>query len=246
MKNFLIALQFLTILPVRIKKDILEADYGKSLLYFPLVGVIIGGILAFLSYVFSFLPPMAAASLLLAASALITGGMHLDGLADTCDGFYAGKTKEKTLEVMRDSRAGVMGVIGVTSLLICKFALFYSIAFNSLWKALFLMAVWGRVAQVLSCALSEYARENGKAKFFIGHATKKTALISVLFAAILSFMFMQFMGILASVTIIALVLFFVNYVKKRIGGMTGDTIGAISEVIEVITLFLALFLMGIQ
>lgn len=237
MKAFLIALQFLTSFPIKIKSEIKEEDFGKSLAYFPVVGMVIGLGLALCLYVFSFLPSLVRAAMLLAISIIVTGGIHLDGLADTCDGFCAGRSKEKILEIMRDSNMGAMGVIGIVLVLLLKVSFFYSIPFNLLWKALIIMVVWGRNAQVLCCFLSDYARVDGKAKFFIKYATKREVFFSAVFTFGLTLLLMRLRGILLFVILTMSSLLFISYIKKRIGGMTGDTVGAVSEITELTTLF---------
>ena len=127
MKRFLIALQFLTILPLNIKGKIEEKDFGRSLIYYPIVGLLIGLFLAGIAYISAFLPPLVTSVLILVAWMVITGGIHLDGFADTCDGFYGNRPKEDILKIMRDSRIGTMGAAGVVMLLLIKFATLSSI-----------------------------------------------------------------------------------------------------------------------
>ena len=97
MRRFLIALQFLTIFPVKIRSEIEGKDFGASLLYFPIVGLIIGLLLFFSALSLFFLPTLVKAAVILIISILISGGIHLDGFADTCDGFYGNKSVEKIL-----------------------------------------------------------------------------------------------------------------------------------------------------
>lgn len=245
MKHFLIALQFLTVLPVRIKTKIKEEDYGKSLLYFPIVGGIIGLALAGGVSLLGGLPPMVRAISILGILVFATGAIHLDGLADTCDGFYGNRPKEEILAIMRDSRIGVMGIIGITLLLLLKLALFYSLPFDFLWKVFIIMPVWGRFAQVLACTLSNYAREEGKAKLFIKYASKKELFIGALFTLLLSGLLMRLTGIILFILLALVTFILIKYIKHRINGMTGDTIGAVSEIIELSTLFFALILLKI-
>ncbi|OGW75192.1 MAG: cobalamin 5'-phosphate synthase, partial [Omnitrophica bacterium RBG_13_46_9] len=192
MKSFLLALQFLTILPVGASfphgksgqggiPAIKNEDFGRSLLYFPLVGCLIGSFLALVAAFFSFLPNPVMATLVLIASIFITGGIHIDGFSDTCDGFYGRNPKEKILEVMRDSRAGAMGVIGIASVLLLKFALFTAMPKAVFWKSLIMMSVFARWSQVLACFSSKYARGEGKARYFIEYAGKKEFILGGLF-----------------------------------------------------------------
>ena len=236
MNYFLIALQFLTILPIKIKSEIKEKDFGASLLYFPIVGLGIGLVLSLSTFLLSSLPVLIKSAIILTVSTVITGGIHLDGFADTCDGFYGNRPREKILEIMRDSHIGTMGVIGVVSLLLLKFSLIASLRNEILWKALILMAVFSRWTQCLACSNSVYARKEGKAKYFIEYASKRDVFIGGLFSLALFVLLMQIKGIILFLVSAPMIFLFLQYIKKKIGGMTGDTIGAISEVAEVLIL----------
>ncbi len=240
MKRFLIALQFLTILPIRIRREIKQEDFGKSLLYFPLIGMLLGLLLAATASLFSFLPNLVRGAVILIASIIITGGIHLDGFADTCDGFYGRNPKEKILNIMRDSRIGVMGVIGIVCLLLFKFTLIVNIPQNILWKSLIMMTVFARWSLVLACYVSNYARKEGKAKYFIKYVGKKEVLIGGLFTLVISLLLMKITGFILFILSIIPVFLFISYAKKKIDGMTGDTIGATSEIAEAGMLFFAL------
>lgn len=242
MQNFLVAIQFLTILPVRIAGELKPDTYGKALFFFPVVGALIGSMLAAIAVIFGFLPDIVVAGLVVIGSAVITGGIHLDGFADTCDGFYGGKSKERALDIMRDSRIGVMGIIGVVGILLLKFASFYSMPRAYLWKALIVMAVWGRFCQAMVCSLSRYARQEGKAKFFIERAPKRNLFLPSAFTFGISYFLMGWDAIFPLVLSLPIIFFFVRYSNKKISGMTGDTIGAVNEIAEVsMLLFCILF-----
>ncbi len=243
MKQFLIALQFLTILPVKINSAIKEEDFGKSLIYFPLVGTIIGTFLAITLLIFTTLPYLVTSALISGVNILVTGGIHLDGFIDSCDGLYGQKSKVRALEIMRDSHIGAIGAIYLFVLLIIKFAIIASIRFNILWKILILMPAFGRCTQVLSCYLSKYARNEGKAKYFIEHIGKKEFLYGSLFTIIIFTIFFNIKGLILFFLSIAPIYLIINYIKKRIDGMTGDTIGAVSEIGEVVFLLFSLILL---
>lgn len=240
MKRFLIALQFLTILPIRLKSAIKEKDFGRSLLYFPLIGTLIGFLLSLTAFFLRFFPDLFMGTCILTVSVIITGGVHLDGFADTCDGFYGSRSREEVLKIMRDSRIGVMGVIGIVLLLLLKFTLILSIPRDSLWKSLILMAGFARWSQALSCLTSKYARQEGKAKFFIEYASQRDVLMGGLITFALFLLLAKLKGILMFASAFLCTLLSIQYVKRRIGGMTGDTIGAISEIAEVEILLLTL------
>jgi len=236
----MVALQFLTILPIKINKRIKDEDYGRSLLYFPAIGLLIGLALSLEAWILAFLPHMAVAALVLLTSIAITGGIHLDGFADTCDAFYGSDKKEKSLEIMRDSHIGSMGAIGIAMLLVLKFGLLASIQREALWKCLVMMMLFSRYAQVFACTVSDYARTEGKAKTFIKYASSAdhftAAIVTFTIFVLLAFI----KGGLLFTSAFIPVFILVKIIKKRINGMTGDTIGAISEIAEVCILFFAL------
>lgn len=241
-RRFLIALQFLTILPVKIKSEIKEEDFGGSLIFFPFVGLIIGLMLALINFLLGFLPVMVSAVIILTANAIISGAIHLDGFADTCDGLYGNKNKEQALQIMRDSRTGAIAVIGVALLLLFKFTLLSSIPKENLGKLLIFMAVFSRYSQVFACFLSKYAREEGKAKYFVEYATARGFIITTIFTLFLSSALMKTGGMMLFSLCLFSVLLPIIRIKRKLGGMTGDTIGAVSEVSEVFVLFFALLL----
>lgn len=234
MKKFLIALQFLTVIPVKIPGELTGKEIGESTLFFPLVGALIGVVLWITALSQAFLPPIIVAALIIITGAAVTGGLHLDGFMDTCDGLYGTqKTKEQRLTIMRDSHVGAMGVLGVVLLLMLKFALLASFSPKMLYSLVLTMPVFARWIQVVDCFLFTYAREEGKGKEFLSHTTWKESLLSGLFT--LSF----FVVIWKTETLILLPLslllpaFFIFIVKQKLGGMTGDLIGASSEIAEV-------------
>ena len=242
MRGFLVALQFLTILPLEIKSEVKEKDFGRALIYFPVVGALIGLVLALVLLAFDFLPNLAKIALVLTSSIIITGAMHLDGFADTCDGFFSGKSKEKILSIMHDPHIGTIGTIAVVSLLLLKFSLMASISKDILWKSLIMMAVFSRWIQVLACYLSKYAKEFGKARFFIEYASLKEVIIGGLITVTLLYVLENWKGLFLFIPVLAAAFLLINYIKRRIGGMTGDTIGAVSEIIEVCVLLFSLIL----
>jgi len=242
MKRFLIALQFLTILPFNIKGRIEGEDLGRSLAYFPIAGLLIGLFLASIAYISAFLPGLVRSILILAAWIVITGGMHLDGFADTCDGFYGNRPREDILKIMRDSRIGTMGAAGVTMLLLFKFATLSSIGSEDLWKVLIITAVSARWSQVFVCASSKYARDEGKAKYFVEYAKKGDMFIGALFTLIINWFLMGLKGVILLALLTAVIFLFIRYVKRKIGGMTGDTIGATNEIAEATALLFSLIL----
>lgn len=241
MKHLLIAFQFLTVLPFKICTEIKDEDYARSLIYFPIVGMTIGATLSAISLSCGFLPVPVIGAIVLIFSAFLTGALHLDGFADTCDGFYGSKPKEEILRIMHDTRIGAMGVVGVTLLLLLKFSLIISIPRDALWRSLILMCCFSRWIQTAGCLLP-YARNEGKAGLFIKYARKKDIIIGGVFTIIVFSALFGLKGIIIFFSSFIPALLFIRYAKTRIGGMTGDTLGAVSEIAEVSTLFSILIL----
>lgn len=239
LKEFFTAWQFLTVLPAPSVKAG-EEELGKSLCYFPVVGALLGVILAALSYLLVSLPVLPGGAMILAASVILTGGIHLDGFADTCDGLGGGKSPERILEIMRDSRIGVMGAAGIALLLLFKFSLIVSIPGHFLGRSLIMMSVLGRWAQVLACFVSPYARREGKGKAFIEYAEKKGFIAAAMITLVLCFLTRQTTGLVIFGIACVIVFLFIIFIRRKIDGMTGDTVGAVSEIAEVSALFLSL------
>lgn len=253
MRQLLLALQFLTVLPVypvrsstssgiKITSGIKGKDFGKSLIYFPLIGLLIGVILSSAAYALNFLPNLVMSAVIVALWVGITGGIHLDGFADTCDGFYGQKSGEERLKIMRDSHIGVMGMAGIVCILLLKFTLIAGMPQNFLWKALIMASVFARWSQAFACRIADYARKDGKAKYFMKYAGKKEIFAGAIFTLALFLVLMGTKtGIILPLSLVCVFLF-VAYCRKKIGGMTGDTIGATNEIAEVSVLLFCIFL----
>lgn len=244
MHSFLIALQFLTIFPVRPKSSPSAQDLSSSARYFPLVGLIIGAHLViindFCTHLFS---PLLVNTIIIITLSLITGGLHLDGFVDTMDGILSGKKeKEEILKIMRDSRIGSMGMISLFFLLILKISLLGEIdCFKN--SFLFILPVFSRWSMVISFTLFPYARkDDGLGKLFTS-ATKTDLILSTIICLFLGILILKIRGII--IIIITLITTYASssYLKKKIGGITGDTLGAINEINELVILvtFLLIF-----
>lgn len=241
MRGFLSALQFLTIVPVRLKEPVTEKDLSKSVVWFPVVGLILGAVLCLVNMVgMRILPPMVVKGLVLTALILLTGALHLDGFADTCDGFFSGKGREETLAIMRDSRLGTMGVIGLVLIVLLKFALLVSLPRQVETSALLLMPAIGRWAMAVIGSLTPYARKSsGKGSFHASDSVNYRELIKATFITfIVSLLLFRFCGILIMIAVYLLILGIRWFSLRKIGGITGDVSGAAGELSEVLTLAL--------
>lgn len=242
--GFWIALQFLTIIPMPFKKEPKEREIASSLVFFPIVALLIGLLLFLANWglgeVFS---PVVTAAFTLLVWVLISGAMHLDGLADSCDGL-AGNTAEKRLEIMKDSHTGAFGVVGISLLLLVKFAAIVSLS-GWEWEALVLAPVFGTWAMVLAITVFPYARKNGVGQAFKQGATIFKLLIATIITLAAAALLAGWWGVvIMAITCLITVLVGVFF-KSRLGGLTGDTYGAIKEVSEAIVLILTPVLLSI-
>ncbi|MDD5681610.1 MAG: adenosylcobinamide-GDP ribazoletransferase, partial [Candidatus Omnitrophica bacterium] len=174
MKNFFIALQFLTIIPIRIKR-LDDKNLSRSVIYFPLIGLFLGLLLAGINNLLTILnlSDLTVNIILIFLLIVMTGGLHLDGLADTFDGVMSGKNKDETLAIMRDPHIGVMGVLSLIIILSLKVAFLSSVSASLKTVSLLLMGVLSRWSMVFAMSLFPYARQDGKAKKFITGADSK-------------------------------------------------------------------------
>lgn len=240
MDSFILALQFLTRLPVNLKIDIKEDSFAKSVAYFPIVGLIIG-LLNALVYIISSYISDGAFSILCAilSNICFTGALHLDGLADTCDGIYSSRKREKMLEIMKDSRIGTNGTIAIVFDIAFRTAILLSVPRQSVTLILVLMPIASKTILPLIMKLSVYARaEGGMGQFFIGKQTWGRTLAAILAGGTLHYLGLGIIG-LVIVTITAVIgLLFRVYIYSKLQGMTGDTLGAASEVMEIMHLLI--------
>ena len=269
MRPFLIAVQFLTRLPVRFNSDLSEKDIAYSQLYYPLVGLLMGLVLVVLSLllleVFVGAPTLLSAAIVLSVWVMISGGLHIDGLADSVDAWAGGLgTREKTLAIMKDPYCGPAGVVSIVLLLLLKFAALYGLfeAFASaravpridllttaflvdelLATPLLLLLLAPMLARAMPPLLfltTPYVRQNGLGTA-LSHGLPRTAMVLVLLVVVAVVLWLAVsLSLWAALGMMAMALtgFMVlrGLMKQRIGGATGDTAGALVEITEASTL----------
>lgn len=233
MSEFIEALRFLTVIPIRRYFD--ETSLKRSPRVFPLVGLSIG-IILFLSYsiLSKFLPKDISTFITIFIWEFISGGIHLDGFADTLDGLMSRKDREGILEIMRDSRIGVFGAIGIFFILGMKYLFLNNSTLPGL--SLLLSPTFGRLLITLSIFLFPYARREGKGSVFSGALSREDLLLVFILTLVLSILLGRFLGFIAFSISSLLGYLFAIYLNWRIGGLTGDNYGAICEFTEVIAL----------
>ena len=246
MESLRLALGCLTILPVGPRSTPSDVAFGRSWIWFPLIGLLIGSILVGPHQALArWMPPMATTALLLGLWVLITGALHLDGLADVCDGLYGGRTPMDRLRIMKDPHLGTMAVIGVNLQLLLKFTMIHSLAPSALAPSLLLAPCVARYAMVVLGTTLPYARTNGgTAASFVRHATLRSLLIALTIALTLSWLIARrvglgLLGLASAVALLLRALFF-----RTLGGITGDALGAAGEIVESVVLCCGVMWLG--
>jgi adenosylcobinamide-GDP ribazoletransferase len=236
MKPLLAAIRFLTILPLPGSWGTAEADLARSVPWFPVIGLLLGGVAAAVAWALALAaPPMVVAAVTVIVLLSFSGCLHLDGLADTADGFLSARSRERILEIMKDSHVGAMGVIVILCVLLLKFASLASLPVKEPWPAVWLMPLAGRCALVMHMALLPYARPEGLGAVFYRCRPRWAAVWAAAVLAAAAYGLLGLDGALKVwVACIAVTLAFSAYVFGKIGGATGDTLGAVCEIVEVV------------
>jgi len=241
MKPFLAVLRFLTILPLPACKGDEKAHLSRSVPFFPLVGLLIGLAVATVDSALNHLfPPALAGVFVVIALIGASGGLHLDGLADTADGFFSSRPRDRILEIMRDSRTGPMGVVALVCVISMKIAAVASIEVGRRWAAILLMPLAGRCALVVMLVLLPYARrEGGLATVFHQNRSMPHMALAVAVLATVGWLSAGTEGLVMAAVSFAGILLFAAFTYARIGGLTGDTLGAACEIVEVLPALVA-------
>ncbi len=246
-EQFIILIQFMTRIPIPLKVDYSEKKLGKSIKFFPLVGLIIGLILYFTNFLIAIYlknilyNKTIIAIFLIIVEILSIGIIHIDGLADTFDGLFSYAKKERILEIMKDSRIGTNGTVVLILYFITKITLISEIiTINP--KYLIIFPIIARLSTSTNAGLSDYARKSGMSNAIIS----ENGIFEVIFALILTILPVFFIigakGIIITFIAFLFIIFFMLNVRKKIGGITGDTMGASLELTSILVLFLAILL----
>lgn len=233
-KQLIILIQFMTRIPVFVNVEYDEEKLGKSIKYFPLVGAIIGIFLYGINILAGKITVnrQIAAIIIIIVEIFITGLIHIDGLADTADGLFSYAEKEKILEIMKDSRVGTNGAVALILYFMTKVILLSEIR----PEYIILYPVISRLSTSINAGLGEYARKNGMSNEIIAKNGKKEAGISIIITMILSFIILKVKGLIILIFAILFILLLMKGVKRKIGGITGDTMGASLELTSILVL----------
>jgi len=239
LKGCIAAFRFLTIIPMPTSIGSSRDELSGAALFFPVVGLVLGLAAGFAAWLFwSIFPPFVASVLLVFLLLSFSGALHLDGLADTADGFFSARDRTATLEIMRDSRIGVMGVAAVLVMVLIKVASLSALSRADAIHTAVLMPIAGRCALVVMMALLPYVRhEGGLGTCFFKADTIWPALSGVLIILLSGFATGRLPGLAIALSALVTVMLFSLYCLRKIGGATGDTLGAACEITESVTAF---------
>jgi adenosylcobinamide-GDP ribazoletransferase len=248
MRAFWLAVQFLTRLPTpRVEID--AAARGVSVLFYPLVGLLVGALLALLHWPLATADAGLEAALLLLAWVLLTGGLHLDGLADSADAFIgshdsrdgggraasgtaADGDRNRALAIMKDPHAGPAGVAAVVLVLLVKFAALSALLWESAWEALVIVPLLGRTALMALLLTTPYVRPNGIGAEHAAYLPRVAAALVLVVTGVAVVAWLEWDGLWLFVAAAAVIYGLRYLMMHRLGGTTGDTLGASCEIVE--------------
>lgn len=245
--RFLVTLGLLTCIPVKLPADLKAGEIGKATMFFPLVGLLIGFIMAVVWLIAwnIFENPLIAAVMVILSDFFITRGMHFDGLMDTADGVFSNRQPEEALMIMKDSRVGAMGVMAGIGAAFLKMALLAAIPYREGVSAIVMAAVASRWSMVLNIFAYPYARkEPGTGKPFSDYTGWHEFVIATVIAIISLFVLGSWKAILAAAGALGLAYGLGLFLKNKLGGLTGDCYGATNEII--FAGFLVLFIVVVK
>jgi adenosylcobinamide-GDP ribazoletransferase len=240
MHRLALAFQFLTIIPWPRSEVRQPEDLGASMAWYPIVGAALGGLLMGVHLVgAAIFPDGVLRPILVVLLVILSGGLHLDGFADVCDGFYAGRTKTDALRIMKDPHLGTMGVVGIVNVLIMKVVLLSYLPAAILASALLIFPAISRGGMVWGMWMAPYARlEGGTGETFFRTLAGRHVWTATLLLSVWGLLCAGWPAVIVLLCGVGATKIFVEYCNRRIGGMTGDTLGALNELLELLTLML--------
>lgn len=246
--NFLLMLQFMTRIPINKNLECGQENFRKAAFFMPLVGAIVGGVQWGAAVLLSkVLPANITAVLVFAISVLITGALHVDGLGDTCDGFYAFKGKDRIIEIMKDSRIGTYACIAIVlDILLRITSLTYIIQYNFI-MIIIIAPILGRLSLIVISLIGKPAKSSGSGNLFIGNMSKLIVFSTSLLTAAVTILLIGFKEAIILVLVSFVITALVNkYSESKIGGLTGDLLGATNELVEIFVLVVFIALKSIN
>lgn len=239
MRKILIAISFFTRIPIKLK-DVSSDEFYDSMIFIPIVGLFIGLILFGVSILLSFIHFIQLQALLMVIAYIwLTGGLHLDGFADTTDALFSARDQKRMMEIMKDSRLGAFGAIGLILIILTNW-MTYTIILPEYSSAILVIPVFGRVAAIMSTCFSTYAPGGGGlGKRFVEMTKLHHFVIYLVLLLFFSTLILGLPGLLTVVISLLPALLLMKNLQSKIGGMTGDTIGMTIELNQ--TFFMVVF-----
>ena len=235
LRSFSAALRFLTIFPFFSSSGDDSDYFGAARYYFSLVGLAVGCFTAVCAIIlYGVASPVVSAVVVAIILSSVSGFLHMDGLADTADGFLSSRNRERCLEIMKDSRIGVMGATIVCAVLLLKSAAIFSLAEQEVAGGLICAAVAGRTAIVIAMYFQPYARPEGGLGLLFSTAEKAYAapLISILLLLLIIIFLLPGKLLVITCAFLLVLMIFSAWCRRKIGGFTGDTLGCLCELTE--------------
>jgi adenosylcobinamide-GDP ribazoletransferase len=240
---FLIALQFLSVLPIRSDEPLAPTAIGRSLLYYPLIGLLFGTLLALLAWALNDAPAQVSAVILVGVWVALTGALHLDGLADSADAWIGGLgDRDKTLTIMKDPYCGPMAVVVLVILLLIKFTALAQLVSSANWEFIIVIPVLGRTALVLLFLTTPYVRPSGLGSLLAHHLPRHGCVVAIVLTIIAISAFIGLDALWLFTVVISVFFLLRRLMLRRLGGTTGDSAGALVEITEAAALLAAALL----
>jgi len=242
--DFRRGVSFLTIFPFGNDLPSDPASLGRSMALFPAVGLSMGiGLVVVNALLTPFIPRPVLDCLLVLIMIVATGALHLDGIADLIDGLAGGKDREGVLRIMKDSHVGAIGVVGLVMVLLLKYLSLYNVPLEEKSAALLIVPAAGRWVQVVLAAFCRYIRpEGGTGTAFVDHAGEREFLVGSAITLVAALILFGLKGFALIFFLAVAAAAMIRYFERRLGGVTGDVLGASSELMEVIALIVLLAL----
>ena len=234
---FLTALQFLTIFPPLIRRPFTAAELGRSVGFYPLVGLLMGIFLAGSNaLLFLLFPKLVGLALVLALWIIASGVLHLDGFLDTCDGLFGGQNPQNRMEIMRDERLGAYAFAGGILLILLKYSTLNAVP--NVYHGLILAPTISRWGMALALAFFPYARSTGIGRDIKNMVGRKEVILASIITFLIVVVVNPWQGLAALIAVAVLVYVVAKLFLRFLPGLTGDTYGAINELSELLVLLI--------
>jgi len=236
-KPLVLALQLLTRIPVPIDIEVTDRQSGRSTLFYPVVGLLLGAIIYLVAWVLPEQNMLLNAALLTTLWIGLSGALHIDGLADSADAWVGGMgDSQRTLDIMKDPNCGPMGVTTILVVVLLKFTALYTLLQQGHLLPLLLIPMLARAQILLLLLTTPYVRKQGMGSALVMHLPRTFAWLVLLISYLGWGYFMQQSGAIVLLTLLLVFVLFRQILMRRIGGTTGDTIGALVELSELLLL----------